>query len=107
MAARANVPVSEFREQIEKGAPEALRLLSECGTMLGIAATNLFLLLDPEILCLDGSMTKYYERLRPDFLAEIPSALRNRILVAPYRNEAAPIGAVLRTVEELAPTLLD
>lgn len=107
MAARAGVPVSEFREQIEKGAPEALRLLSECGTTLGIAASNLFLLLDPEILCLDGSMTGYYERLRPDFLAELPSSLRNRILVAPYRNEAAPIGAVLRTVEELAPSLLD
>mgnify|MGYP000525494430 CR=1 FL=1 len=107
MALRAGVSPAVFRERLEKEDPEALRLLSECGSMLGITAANLFLLLDPDILCLDGSMTRFYERFRPHFLAEIPPYLRERIFIAPCRNESAPIGAVLRTVDELAAVLLD
>ena len=107
MAAQAGLSVEEFRARAQSEDSATKELLARCGTVLGRTAANLFLLFDPEILCLDGSMTVYFEKLRPNFFAQIPASFHKRVLVLPFRSEVAPVGAVLRTVDELYRTLLD
>jgi predicted NBD/HSP70 family sugar kinase len=94
--------VAELFEAAEAGDRRALRLVAEAGTLIGIAAANLALVLDPSLIVLGGALASQAE----SFVQEIRRVVKHvipgppAILVSQLGREAALWGGLLVATTE-------
>lgn len=91
----------DFVNDLQAGIKNAVAVLQEGATHLGIAIGNLFTLSSPEFILLDGVLLA----LAPNCFAEIEKTAKDctaetpTLLCANYKKEAPAIGACLITLE--------
>lgn len=99
---------NQFEELLDNSNQNALSLLKDTGYYLGISLSNLISILNPQIICIDGLMSKYAQY----FIGDIQSAINEgfgsvpKIFAAEFKREAPALGASLKTITETLELIL-